>query len=240
MRYGIVVAGGSGQRIGFKKQYLQLEGKPMWQRAVEALLSANVQKVWISFPREDIPLMRNYIQEQQLAEMCGVVMGGHSRFDSVGNALSEMKNEVEISSAHHVGIHDGARPFVRTVDVNRTYETAERTGAAVLADYCKDTIKQRVNDVVNHTLNRNEVVLAQTPQVFRMDWITDVYQRFNEQDWVVPPTDDSVLLEREGHSVQVIMSSGPNLKVTMASDIAYAEWYAKKLWGDFSENRNGF
>ena len=91
-----------------------------------------------------------------------------------------------------------------------------------------DTIK-RVNDKhqVTGTVPRAGLWLAQTPQAFRKDWLTEAYARRGELP--EPPTDDAQLLEALGHPVHVVEGSPTNVKITTKQDLALADAVLKSL-----------
>jgi 2-C-methyl-D-erythritol 4-phosphate cytidylyltransferase len=122
----------------------------------------------------------------------------------------------------YVLIHDAARPLVTPELVRRAIAAALRHGTAVAAIPVTDTIKQVASDGrVVTTPERSTLVAAQTPQVFRLDWLREAYRRAGAQ-WVTA-TDEAMLLERAGFPVFVFPGDPENLKLTTPLDVAIAE-----------------
>ena len=96
--------------------------------------------------------------------------GGAERFESVANALALVKPEVDF-----IAVHDAVRPCLTESLINDVFAKAEKTGAAMLAVPVSDTLKQVENKQIKGTLPRQGVWLAQTPQVFRRDWLLAAY-----------------------------------------------------------------
>src|SRR5207245_6640495 len=100
-----------------------------------------------------------------------IANGGAERFESVANALALVKPE-----AGFVAIHDAVRPCVTEALINNVFAKAKQAGAALLAVPVSETVKQ-VNSQhqVQATMPRQGLWLAQTPQVFRKEWLTEAY-----------------------------------------------------------------
>src|SRR5262249_31353937 len=143
--------------------------------------------------------------------------GGAERFESVANALALVKPEAEF-----VAIHDAVRPCLTEELINAVFTRAAQTGAALLAVPVADTLKKVTNkQQVEATLPRQGLWLAQTPQVFRRDWLTAAYA--NRAKLGKDITDDAQLVEAAGHAVHVVEGAAANLKITSKADLHLAE-----------------
>jgi 2-C-methyl-D-erythritol 4-phosphate cytidylyltransferase len=143
--------------------------------------------------------------------------GGAERFESVANALSALKPEAEF-----VAIHDAVRPCLTDELIGTVFAAAEKNGAALLAVPVTDTVK-RVDGsrVVKETVARQGLWLAQTPQVFRRDWLVEAYAKRATLGREI--TDDTQLIEAAGHPVHVVEGSSTNIKLTTKHDLYLAE-----------------
>jgi 2-C-methyl-D-erythritol 4-phosphate cytidylyltransferase len=143
--------------------------------------------------------------------------GGRERFESVANALEVVNPDVE-----YVAVHDAVRPCVTTEQIDAVFAAARTHGAALLAARVTETVK-RVDDklCIQETVDRQGLWLAQTPQVFRRDWLTDAYARRAEFGPAV--TDDAQLVEAAGHTVHVVEGSATNVKITTKDDLHLAD-----------------
>jgi 2-C-methyl-D-erythritol 4-phosphate cytidylyltransferase len=109
---------------------------------------------------------------------------------------------------------------VRSADIDRVVKTAASEGAAMLAVCATDTVKRVKDGIIEGTVDRDSLYLAQTPQVFRYDLILSAHQKA-DPNLVI--TDDASLLEANGVKVRIVEPTGPNLKVTTADDMLIAE-----------------
>jgi len=146
-----------------------------------------------------------------------LVAGGKERTDSVATALELLTNDSSIQS---VAIHDAARPLVSAADLDAVFTTAFQTGAAILATPISGTIKRDlINGVRCETVDRRDLWIALTPQVFHIGLLVEAYQKHNGR----PATDDGQLVERIGHDVALVRGSADNLKITYPEDLLLAE-----------------
>ncbi len=143
-----------------------------------------------------------------------LVEGGTTRQDSVLNA-------VRAANSEWILVHDAARPCVSRAIISATLGAATATGAAIAALPVSDTVKRAAPDgCVAQTLNRDEIWLAQTPQVFRREPFLAALQSAQSDGW--QGTDCASIMERAGHKVALVAGEANNLKVTYAADLARA------------------
>jgi 2-C-methyl-D-erythritol 4-phosphate cytidylyltransferase len=150
-----------------------------------------------------------------------VVDGGAKRADSVAAALARVKPEADF-----ICVHDAARPCLTDAWIDKIFQAAEKTGAAVYAIPVTGTLKRVGADhKIQETVSRDRLWEAQTPQVFRRQLLLDAYtQRQGFQ-----ATDDAQLVERLGHPVTVVPGSSLNLKIATKEDLRLAEQALKAL-----------
>ena len=124
-----------------------------------------------------------------------------------------------LSHCQWVVIHDGVRPLVTVDLIQHGLAVARETGAAVAAMPVSDTIKVAGDDrIVRETPPRQNLWAVQTPQVFRLDIISAVYQWVNDD-----VTDDASLVEQLGYKVKLYPGSYDNIKITTLDDLTLAE-----------------
>jgi 2-C-methyl-D-erythritol 4-phosphate cytidylyltransferase len=216
----ILPAAGRSSRFGGKekKPYATLDGRAVWLRTVELFITRNdiVQTLIIVAP-EDRELFRTRYAPNIAFMDIQVVEGGTERFESVANALAKLKDEVDL-----VAVHDAVRPCLEQTHIDAVFKKATETGAAILATPINDTLK-RVDGArhVQETQSRQGLWLAQTPQVFRRDWLVEAYA--NRAKLGKDITDDAQLVEAAGHTVHIVEGSPCNIKITAQSDLLLAK-----------------
>jgi 2-C-methyl-D-erythritol 4-phosphate cytidylyltransferase len=207
-----------------KKPFINLDGRAVWLRSVEQFITRSdvVQCVIVVSP-EDQEMFRRRFGANLVFMNIQIADGGAERFESVANALAMLKPEVEF-----VAVHDAVRPCVTEGLISAVFTKAEKTGAAMLAAPVTDTLKQvDANKQVTATLPREGVWLAQTPQVFRRDWLQAAYEQRTKLGSNI--TDDAQLIEAAGHAVHVVEGATTNIKITTKHDIYLADAILKSL-----------
>ena len=221
----ILPAAGKSSRFGhkqYKKPFAMLAGRAVWMHSAERFLNrADTVQVLLVIAPED----REYFQFKFAANVAvlgiDVVEGGAERADSVRNALERVSDEAQL-----VCVHDAARPCLADVWIDRVFEAAEKTGAAILATPVTSTLKRvGPKNTIEETIDRRGLWEAQTPQVFRRELLVEAYARHAGE----PATDEAQLVERLGKPVQIVQGSPLNLKITTQDDLRLAEQALKVL-----------
>ena len=197
-----------------KKVFADLEGKAVCLRSAELFLSRPdvCQCIVVTAPED-----RHRFVAGRADDRIQIVDGGAERFESVANALALTSQEADF-----IAVHDAARPCVTAALIDDVFVRAAETGAALLALPIADTIKRDDGqDRVRTTVPRQGHWLAQTPQVFRRDWLLDAYARRAVLGADV--TDDAQLVEAAGHAVYLVRGSAANLKITTRQDLDLAK-----------------
>jgi 2-C-methyl-D-erythritol 4-phosphate cytidylyltransferase len=219
-RFAVIIPA-AGQSSRFKdkekKPFATLDGRAVWLRSAELFITRNdVCQCIIVVAKADQETFRRRYGANLAFMNVQIADGGAERFDSVANALALIKPEADF-----VAIHDAVRPCLTEELIDQVFAKAEKTGAAILAIPVTDTIKRVEQQSIKETVSRQGLWLAQTPQVFRREWLAATYANRNKNDKTI--TDDAQLVEAAGHPVAVVEGSASNIKITNKSDIFLAD-----------------
>ena len=217
----IVAAGGRGTRLGagVPKQLLTIGGESILRRSVRLLAShPRIDEVVVVLPED----LLHEVPGEDLAggKPISVVAGGPRRQDSVKNGFDVVRGRADI-----VVVHDAARPFASADLVSRTIDAAAESGAALAALAASDTVKLAAEGgagefVVERTVPREQVYLAQTPQAFR----TSVLAAAIDAGFAgAVATDEAALAEAAGFRVRIVQGEPTNVKITTMTDLKAAE-----------------
>ncbi len=201
--WAILLGAGSGTRFGAQKQFLDLGGARIIDRAIHGAHDAVDAVVLVLPPGE------SWVGPAVHA----VVEGGALRSDSVRAGLAVIPPEVEV-----IVVHDVARPLATRATYFAVID-AVKAGAdgAVPGIAISDTIKRVNQSMVVETLNRSELVAVQTPQAFNSTKLRDAHLAGGDA------TDDAGLIEAIGGTVMVVQGDVLNLKITDGSDLLRLE-----------------
>jgi 2-C-methyl-D-erythritol 4-phosphate cytidylyltransferase len=216
-KYAIIVAGGSGNRMGsaVPKQFLLLHHKPVLYYTIKTFLEAydDVNLVLV-LPEEYADLGREIIDAYFDYDRIQITSGGETRFHSVQNGLRLVQGDAIIF------VHDAVRCLVSTDLIHRCYEHARQMGSAVPVTISKDSVRllnEELND--NEVIDRNKVVLVQTPQTFH----SRILQPAFEIDFKERFTDEATVVEAYGLKISLIEGEENNIKITRPVDLLIAE-----------------
>ncbi len=206
----VIVAGGSGSRMGRPKQMLPLGGKPALVHTIEAFKKVpQIGEIIVVTPPENRAVLNTYFSGLIFVDP------GSTRLESVKNGFYKTS-----SSAAVVAVHDGARPLVNPVRIADCLQAAQAYGAAVLAVPVKDTTKVGKDGFVSQTLDRSSLWAAQTPQAYRREILESALEKYGHE---TDATDESQLVEKTGVQVRLVPSDYKNNKITTPEDLIFAE-----------------
>jgi len=215
-KYALIVAGGKGLRMGsdLPKQFLPIAGKPVLMHTIEAFFSFDAHiSIILVLPKEHVAYWNKLVREHSFGIEHKIVHGGAERFFSVKNGLNHIAEKTGL-----VAIHDGVRPLVNKGTLQRCFDNAQEKGSAIPCIPVYDSV--RIEKETNNTVfPRDGLRLVQTPQTFQLALLKDAY------DIVFTPdiTDDASVLEKQGHTVNLVQGNRENIKITSKEDLAIAE-----------------
>ena len=213
----IIVAGGSGTRFGAQmpKQFLELGGKPVLMRTIEAF-GDGAFDVIVTLPAGQMDLWRELCDRYAFAVQHRVVAGGETRWHSVKNALDSIGDVADVDV---IALHDGVRAMATADLIGRVLDAARRDGAAIPVVPLNDSVRQ-VDGEDSHALDRSSLRAVQTPQAFDARLLVEAYRQPFDPTF----TDDASVVERAGHAVTLVEGDTSNLKITRPVDLALAEY----------------
>jgi 2-C-methyl-D-erythritol 4-phosphate cytidylyltransferase len=201
--WSIVVAGGSGLRFGSRKQFADLRGQSVLQRAIAAASSVSGGVV-VVVPADAVDSLDLEASDTEIV----VVAGGNSRAASVREGLTAVPEH-----ARFVLVHDAARPLA-SPELFTSVLAALSDGASAVVPVVavSDTIRSRADGVID----RNQLVAVQTPQGFAASTLREAHASGDEA------TDDATLVEAIGEVVKLVDGEVQNRKLTEPIDLAAA------------------
>ncbi len=214
-----------------------LGGRPVLQRTVELFNKDDrVSSIIVAGPHADDAFAEFKLRHADRLSMLGAILvrGGQThRYETVKAALEHVPGD-----ATHVAVHDAARPAARPELIDRVFDTAARHDAVIPVIDAPDTVKRVGAEIeddagadplaailgeggkkstirsVGQTLEREGLVLAQTPQVFTRELIVRAYAQDD-----LTSTDDASLVERLGEAVACVEGDPRNVKITTPADV---------------------
>ena len=214
-KYAIIVAGGTGTRMGrsLPKQFILLKDKPVLYYTLKTFLESYTDlQIILVLPVEFTDMGQEIIDAYFDKERIKITAGGDTRFQSVKNGLALVDEEAIIF------VHDGVRCLLSKELIHRCYAQAVETGTAIPAIISKDSIRL-VTEEGNEAYDRNNVMLIQTPQTFHSKILLPAFQI----DYKDKFTDEATVVEAYGMKVSLVEGEENNIKITRPVDLLIAE-----------------
>lgn len=218
----VVPAAGTGSRMQADKpkQYLKIQGKTILEHTLNVLIShPAICQIIVAVTKSDPYLADIEILNHPKIHL---VEGGETRAKSVLNGLQH----IESKENTWVMVHDAARPCLCSQDIDKLIQVTDNNGA-ILAIPAVDTIKRANSSLqIQHTEDRAQLWLAQTPQFFPATLLTKSLQQALEKKLTI--TDEASAMELMGFHPQLIPARSDNIKITRPEDLALAEFYLSR------------
>jgi 2-C-methyl-D-erythritol 4-phosphate cytidylyltransferase len=216
----IIVAGGTGQRMGasIPKQFLAIEGKSILLHTVNQFVAAFADiNFVIVLPADYIQEGQNLIESSGLTQIVQFTAGGETRFQSVKNGLAHVTPDAIVF------VHDAVRCMLTPALIQSCYHQAVEKGSAIPAVSSTDTIRI-LEGAKHHVVDRENVMMIQTPQTFNAALLIKAFEQAYQPSF----TDEANVLEASGTEVYLIDGEYENIKITRPLDLAIAEFILAK------------
>jgi 2-C-methyl-D-erythritol 4-phosphate cytidylyltransferase len=217
-RVAVIVAGGSGTRMGreIPKQFLTVNGKAVLLYTIEAFLNAFVDiRIILVLHKHYLEYAKQLIGESNIHHAIEFVEGGDSRFQSVKNGLDFVGDDAIVF------VHDAVRCLVSTELIKRCSEEAEKSGSAIPVIPVRDSIRQLdVSTGTSVAVPREHLYIVQTPQTFRSGIILPAFK----VEYHYSFTDEATVVEAHGTKIQMVEGDEKNIKITFPEDLSLASW----------------
>jgi len=211
----VIVAAGSGTRMGgtTPKQFMLVNNKPILYYTLQTFLNsfADIQIVLV-LPVDYTGMGQEIIDAYFDKEKIRTVTGGDTRFQSVKNGLQLVEGDSIIF------VHDGVRCLLTENLIHRCYANAVETGTAIPVIVSKDSVRI-IHDEGNDAIDRNKVMLVQTPQTFHSKILLAAFQI----DYKEKFTDEATVVEAYGLKITLVEGEENNIKITKPIDLLIAE-----------------
>lgn len=224
----ILPAAGHGTRMGktvseqyggVRKQFMRLGGVPILVLTVRKFLAvASVREILVAVPEGTQDAVQDMLAGVGEGAHLRVVAGGHNRQESVGRCLDAASDDMEI-----IAVHDAVRPFVPVELIEAAIEQARVQRAVILGMPAEETVKQVSRKIIQATLPRERIMLAQTPQVFTAELLKRAFEKARRDEFV--GTDEASLVEHLNEDVFVMRGNARNIKITQPHHMALATLY---------------
>jgi 2-C-methyl-D-erythritol 4-phosphate cytidylyltransferase len=218
-KFVIIVAGGSGSRMGTEipKQFLELAGRPVLMHTIQIFCDYDPDcELILVLPEKQWEFWAGLCLKHTFSIVHQMVSGGETRFDSVRNGLKLIPDE------GIVFIHDGVRPLVSKETLDRCFEMAIKSGNAIPVLPVTESLR-KLEGEQTISVDRSLYFNVQTPQTFRSEQILEAFK----QNYDPAFTDDASVVEKVGYSIALVDGNSENIKITTPTDLIIAEAFLR-------------
>lgn len=215
----VIAAGGMGKRLGREepKALIQLAGKPLFVYSLEVFdQHPSVSEIVLVVPEDSVDKTKDIINNLNTSKSINVVKGGVERWQSVQNGVLATDESLE-----WIMTHDAARPFVTKEVIDSLLKKRSLYKCAITATPVEDTIRRFENDRCIATIDRSILIRVGTPQLFHRESLLEAF--VHAESMAPPPTDEAMLMEKNGIETGFAWGNPMNFKITTQSDLDLAE-----------------
>lgn len=219
-KFAVIVAAGSGSRMGgdLPKQFMLVNDKPVLYYTLKTFLNSfDDMQIVLVLPVDYTDMGQEIIDAYFDKDKIRITAGGDTRFQSVKNGLQLTEDDSIIF------VHDGVRCLISEELIHRCYKQAVETGTAIPVIPSKDSVRL-LRDESNDAIDRNKVMLVQTPQTFHSKILIPAFQI----DYKEKFTDEATVVEAFGMKVTLVEGEENNIKITRPIDLLIAEKILKE------------
>jgi len=212
----VIVAGGAGRRMAslIPKQFLEMAGKPVLMRTIQRFIDFdNKMEIILVLPSDQVRYWDKLCFIYDFSYPIKIALGGDTRFASVCNGFKYVTRDCVTA------IHDGVRPLVSISTIRECYEQAGLYGSAIPCISLSESLRE-VSGQTSTAVKRDNLVLVQTPQVFRYD----ILETSLKQEYIEAFSDDATVVEHAGFPVHIVEGNPENIKITTPADLRIAEY----------------
>ena len=198
----ILLSAGKSKRFKSKlnKQFITYKNKPLFEHSLKTALNSKLFKKILIVSNKKVSYKN-----------IDVIKGGKERHNSTQNALNFFKNK----KIKNVFIHDAARPNLSINLLKKLKKELKNNNAVVPYLKSENSVKYKIKNKINN-LDRNKVLLTQTPQCFNFQELLNLYKSNKEKI-----TDEASLYLRNNRKIKFILGDKKNFKITTIEDLNY-------------------
>ena len=240
MNYGLILAGGTGQRMrtsGMPKQFLMVYGKPIIIYTIEKFAKCeDIETIVVACNAQYVEYMNDLLKKYPMSKSINVINGGKDRQRSVQNGVDFiMQNSGNPDDI--VVIHDGVRPLIEIDIISENIRKAKEYGCAMTARPVVESVIITDKDMAffEDFKRRDNTLSLTAPQTFRLDLLSKVYDGLENVDAPMPLLDTALAYTFKGNAIPIVKEYNHNIKITTPED-----YYILKALVELEENKNVF
>lgn len=240
MNYAIILAGGSGTRLGADrpKQFIEVLDKPVLAYTLDIFeRNSNIDAIEIGCNVNWLEYCKVLVKKYKITKVKWIVNGGETFQETVKNCVDNLKDKINLED--YVMIQYGAAPFTKQIIIDDAIKIAKEKGMSFAATPCYQLMGSK--DENNTSLNwvdRDKQIQIACPQTFKFGLLLEIYNKAKENDLLnkVEPHTTSLMYEL-GYPLYESYSDQTNVKITTKEDLDLFEGWVLMNRKRFKEGK---
>lgn len=228
MNHAIIIAGGSGSRMGqdIPKQFINVYDKPVIIYTLEGFQKHpeidSVIAVCIDGWQD---MLQAYAKQFGITKLSKIVGGGETGQESIRNGVDALKGIA--SPGDTVVVHDGIRPLIDSSVLSDVIQKCKQYGNAVTSlPYNEQLFVTEDGATTQQFIPRETLRRVSTPQAYEYDLLARSYERaFREQIGIFGSSYTNTMMVELGETLHLAAGSEKNIKLTTTDDIELFKAY---------------
>jgi len=222
MNYGLIIAGGSGNRMGqdIPKQFMHVDGCPIIIYTLKAFQNhPGIDGIAVVCLEGWETVLQSYANQFSITKLRWIFPGGKSGMESIHNGIYGLK-EAGSDDEDLVLIHDAVRPLLPQDIISSNIAICKKYGYAITGIKCREAILESEDGFTTTTsIPRDRLIRTQTPQTFRLGNIIKAHEEAKEKGIKDSVASCTLIAELGGREMHIVPGSEKNIKVTTVEDL---------------------
>lgn len=220
MNIGLIIAGGSGQRMKneIPKQFLNVNDKPVIIYTLEAFQShPDIDRIGVVCVDGWHDILQAYARQYRIDKLDWVVSGGENGQSSIRSGVMEAERRYDGEDI--ILVHDAIRPMVSHEIISDCIVQCRRHGSAVVVTPCNTVVLRRTTqESSREVVLRDQLAVTQTPQAFPIRRLADAHRMALELG-ITNSVASCTLMVELGEEVHFSIGAETNIKLTTPDDL---------------------
>lgn len=232
MNIAVIIAGGSGHRMGqdIPKQFINVYDKPVLIYTLEGFQDhPQIDAIEVVCIDGWHDVLRAYVKQFNITKLKWIVSGGDSGQESIRNGVYNLEGKA--SADDIIVIHDGIRPLVDASVLTDVLLKAKEFGNAVTSmPYNEQIFIVNKEDETTTTqyIPRETLRRVSTPQAYRFDILDKRYhEAFEKKIGIYGSSYTNTMMVELGETLHFASGSDKNIKLTTKDDLELFKAYLK-------------
>lgn len=233
MKIAIIIAGGSGHRMGqdIPKQFINVNDKPVIVYTLESFEKhPQIDAIEVVCIDGWQDVLKAYAKQFNITKLKWIVTGGSTGQESIRNGVYKLEGIA--NSGDTIIIHDGVRPLVDNEVLSDVIVTCEKYGNGVTSmPYNEQIFVIDSNDEQSTTeyIPRETLRRVSTPQAYEFTMLDDAYhEAFEKEIGIYGSSYTNTMMVELGKRLYFAAGSDMNIKLTTTENLQMFKSYLKR------------